>query len=120
MIPVGGPVPDFTLAGVHGDREGRWRLAELRGRWIVLFFYPADFTFVCPTEWGRVREFVFGIQDGLISNLGLVSGIQGATADRTIVLIGGITAAASGPTMPRTPYTRRLEHAGIDRVESVH
>lgn len=45
---------------------------------------------------GRVREFVFGIQDGLISNLGLVSGIQGATADLTIVLIGGITAAVSG------------------------
>jgi VIT1/CCC1 family predicted Fe2+/Mn2+ transporter len=45
---------------------------------------------------GRVREFVFGIQDGLISNLGLVSGIQGATADLTIVLIGGITAAATG------------------------
>jgi VIT1/CCC1 family predicted Fe2+/Mn2+ transporter len=45
---------------------------------------------------GRVREFVFGIQDGLISNLGLVSGIQGATADLTIVLLGGITAAATG------------------------
>ena len=45
---------------------------------------------------GRVREFVFGIQDGLISNLGLVSGIQGATADLTIVLLGGITAAVTG------------------------
>jgi VIT1/CCC1 family predicted Fe2+/Mn2+ transporter len=45
---------------------------------------------------GRVREFVFGIQDGLISNLGLVSGIQGATADLTIVLIGGVTAAVTG------------------------
>ena len=45
---------------------------------------------------GRVREFVFGIQDGLISNLGLISGIQGATADLTIVLLGGITAAATG------------------------
>jgi alkyl hydroperoxide reductase subunit AhpC len=50
MIPIGEPVPDFTLPGVHGDREGRWSLAEFRGRWIVLFFYPADFTFVCPTE----------------------------------------------------------------------
>ena len=45
---------------------------------------------------GRVREFVFGIQDGLISNLGLVSGIQGATADLTIVLLGGITASVTG------------------------
>lgn len=50
MIPIGEPVPDFTLSGVLGDREGRWRLADLRGRWVVLFFYPADFTFVCPTE----------------------------------------------------------------------
>ena len=45
---------------------------------------------------GRVREFIFGIQDGLISNLGLVSGIQGATADLTIVLLGGITASVTG------------------------
>lgn len=50
MIPVGEAVPNFTLPGVQGHREGRWSLAELRGRWIVLFFYPADFTFVCPTE----------------------------------------------------------------------
>ena len=50
MIPIGEPVPDFSLPGVLGEREGRWRLADLRGRWVVLFFYPADFTFVCPTE----------------------------------------------------------------------
>ena len=46
MIPIGEPVPDFNLPGVLGDREGRWRLADLRGKWLVLFFYPADFTFV--------------------------------------------------------------------------
>jgi alkyl hydroperoxide reductase subunit AhpC len=50
MIPIGEAVPDFTLPGVQGDREGRWTLSDLRGRWVVLFFYPADFTFVCPTE----------------------------------------------------------------------
>lgn len=50
MIPIGEPGPNFTLPGVQGDREARWSLAELRGRWAVLFFYPADFTFVCPTE----------------------------------------------------------------------
>lgn len=59
MIPVGEPVPDFALPGIHGGREARWRLADHRGRWIVLFFYPADFTFVCPTEvmgFHRARE----------------------------------------------------------------
>jgi alkyl hydroperoxide reductase subunit AhpC len=50
MIPVGESVPDFTLPGIHSGREGRWRLADCRGQWVVLFFYPADFTFVCPTE----------------------------------------------------------------------
>ncbi len=50
MIPIGEPVPDFNLPGVHGDRTGHWRMSESRGRWVVVFFYPADFTFVCPTE----------------------------------------------------------------------
>lgn len=46
---------------------------------------------------GRIREFVFGIQDGLISNLGLIAGIDAATSTNiAIVLLGGITAAASG------------------------
>jgi peroxiredoxin (alkyl hydroperoxide reductase subunit C) len=37
------------------------RLSDYRGKWLVLFFYPADFTFVCPTEVtamsDRYREF---------------------------------------------------------------
>jgi alkyl hydroperoxide reductase subunit AhpC len=50
MIPIGESAPDFRLPGVQREREARWRLSDLRGRWVVLFFYPADFTFVCPTE----------------------------------------------------------------------
>lgn len=50
MIPVGQPAPDFALPGVEGDRPADFRLRDLRGRWVVLFFYPADFSFVCPTE----------------------------------------------------------------------
>jgi alkyl hydroperoxide reductase subunit AhpC len=50
MIPIGEPAPDFALSGIQRDREARWRLSDSRGRWVVLFFYPADFTFVCPTE----------------------------------------------------------------------
>ncbi|MFZ5862029.1 MAG: peroxiredoxin [Nitrospirota bacterium] len=50
MIPIGEPAPDFSLSGIQGEREARWRLSDLRGRWVVVFFYPADFTFVCPTE----------------------------------------------------------------------
>lgn len=50
MIPIGEPAPDFNLPGIQGEREGSWRIFDFHGRWVVLFFYPADFTFVCPTE----------------------------------------------------------------------
>ncbi|MFN2387829.1 MAG: VIT1/CCC1 transporter family protein [Thermoanaerobaculia bacterium] len=44
----------------------------------------------------RAREFVFGIQDGLISNVGLLSGVSAATDSRVTVLITGIAAAVTG------------------------
>jgi peroxiredoxin (alkyl hydroperoxide reductase subunit C) len=49
---VGKPAPDFRMLTTKDanslDHEAT--LADYRGRWLVLFFYPADFTFVCPTE----------------------------------------------------------------------
>jgi peroxiredoxin (alkyl hydroperoxide reductase subunit C) len=51
---VGHPAPDFNLEAVVGTASGpgfkRLKLQEYRGKWLVLFFYPADFTTVCPTE----------------------------------------------------------------------
>jgi len=44
----------------------------------------------------RVREFVFGIQDGLMSTLGLLTGVQGATESTAVVIITGLTAMFSG------------------------
>lgn len=44
----------------------------------------------------RIREFVFGIQDGLISTVGLLAGIQGATENNVVVIITGLTAMFSG------------------------
>ena len=40
------------MATVSGDGEdfGRVSLDDYRGKWLVMFFYPLDFTFVCPTE----------------------------------------------------------------------
>ncbi len=51
-IRIGEPAPDLTVeAYVRGEPSPRkMQLSELRGRWVVLFFYPRDFTFVCPTE----------------------------------------------------------------------
>ena len=43
--------PDFTAHAVLPDNTlGTFTLSELRGKYVVLFFYPMDFTFVCPTE----------------------------------------------------------------------
>jgi VIT1/CCC1 family predicted Fe2+/Mn2+ transporter len=44
----------------------------------------------------RIREFVFGIQDGLISTVGLLAGVQGATENNIVVIITGLTAMFSG------------------------
>lgn len=44
----------------------------------------------------RAREFVFGIQDGLISTVGLLSGVSAATQNRVLVLLTGIAAAITG------------------------
>ena len=44
----------------------------------------------------RIREFVFGIQDGLISTVGLLARIQGATESNIVVIITGLTAMFSG------------------------
>jgi peroxiredoxin (alkyl hydroperoxide reductase subunit C) len=51
-VRVGKPSPDFTTQVYRrGEPEARrLSLTELRGNWVVLFFYPRDFTFVCPTE----------------------------------------------------------------------
>lgn len=44
----------------------------------------------------RIREFVFGIQDGLISTVGLLAGMQGATENNFVVILTGLTAMFSG------------------------
>jgi alkyl hydroperoxide reductase subunit AhpC len=46
--------PAFELEGVVGGEFGTVRLGDYKGKWLVLFFYPLDFTFVCPTE---IKEF---------------------------------------------------------------
>lgn len=46
------PAPDFTATAVMPDNSFKedFRLADYRGKYVLLFFYPLDFTFVCPSE----------------------------------------------------------------------
>ncbi len=51
-VLVGKPAPDFTAEAVLGDNTMRsFTLSqEIKGKYAVIFFYPLDFTFVCPSE----------------------------------------------------------------------
>jgi lipoyl-dependent peroxiredoxin subunit C len=54
MLTVGDRLPEFKLQAVVSTKSGK-EFAEisnsdLKGKWTVLFFWPMDFTFVCPTE----------------------------------------------------------------------
>ncbi|EDP74330.1 peroxiredoxin [Hydrogenivirga sp. 128-5-R1-1] len=60
VILVGQEVPDFELETYEPEtgKFGTFSLAEAKkeGKWTILFFYPADFTFVCPTELADLAE----------------------------------------------------------------
>lgn len=49
-LRVGQAAPDFTATAVHDQEFQTVHLSNYRGKYVVLFFYPLDFTFVCPTE----------------------------------------------------------------------
>ncbi len=47
---VGADVPDVELEVYQNDEIKKIKLGDYKGKWLILFFYPADFTFICPTE----------------------------------------------------------------------
>ncbi len=49
-LRVGQPAPDFTATAVVDQEFKTIKLSDYRGKYVVIFFYPLDFTFVCPTE----------------------------------------------------------------------
>lgn len=55
-LTVGDTVPEEVSFGVyHKDDFSELSFKELRGKWVILMFYPKDFTFVCPTELGEMN-----------------------------------------------------------------
>ncbi len=47
---VGNTAPDFSASALVNGEEKNISLSDYKGKWKILFFYPLDFTFVCPTE----------------------------------------------------------------------
>ena len=50
MITIGQQIPDLPFEYFQNEQFKKGKLSDYRGKWLVLMFYPADFTFVCPTE----------------------------------------------------------------------
>lgn len=50
MSLIGKEISDFTVQAFHKDAFCTVKKSDVLGKWAVFFFYPADFTFVCPTE----------------------------------------------------------------------
>ena len=56
MIKINEQIPDISLQAYHQDQIKDIKLTDYRGQWVILMFYPADFTFVCPTELADVAK----------------------------------------------------------------
>ena len=56
MIKVGKPAPDFTAPAFYQGKFVNTSLSEYKGKWVLLCFYPGDFTFVWATEISAVAE----------------------------------------------------------------
>lgn len=55
-ITINEPAPAFEAEAFHNNEIKKIKLSDYKGKWVILFFYPADFTFVCPTELGDLAD----------------------------------------------------------------
>jgi peroxiredoxin (alkyl hydroperoxide reductase subunit C) len=49
-VQIGKPAPDFCCQALVDGKFAEIKLEDYKGKWVYLYFYPLDFTFVCPTE----------------------------------------------------------------------
>ncbi|STQ89729.1 alkyl hydroperoxide reductase subunit C [Iodobacter fluviatilis] len=57
MSLINSEIKPFKVNAFHAGKFTSVTEADLKGKWSVVFFYPADFTFVCPTELGDLADF---------------------------------------------------------------
>ncbi len=53
---INSTLPEFSVQAYHNDEFVTISSEDLKGRWAILFFYPADFSFICPTELVDMQE----------------------------------------------------------------
>lgn len=59
IVRIGDRAPNFTANGFDARKDSfeSYTLSSYRGKWVLLFFYPGDFTYVCPTELSVLARF---------------------------------------------------------------
>ncbi len=50
MVKIGEKVEEFQADAFQDEKIKKIKLSDYKGKWVVMLFYPADFTFICPTE----------------------------------------------------------------------
>ncbi len=119
-LQVGDKAPEFTAEAVVRRQFKTISLSDYRGKYVVLFFYPLDFTFVCPTEitafddlyeeFQKVGAEVLGISvDSKYSHLAWINTPrkEGGIGDIKFPLISDITKEIS------RKYNVLIEKAGV-------
>lgn len=56
-IKIGEAVSNFEAEAFHHEEVRKIRLSDYKGKWVILLFYPADFTFICPTELEEAAQY---------------------------------------------------------------
>ncbi len=56
MVTINNKAPTFKAKAFQNESIKNINLEDYKGKWVVVFFYPADFTFVCPTELGELAD----------------------------------------------------------------
>ena len=87
MLGVGEKLPDFKVTGVKPgfnahEEDGKSAFEKItqdsfEGKWKVIFFYPKDFTFVCPTEIAEFARLAKDFEDRDAVVLGMTSYLSG-------------------------------------------
>ncbi|MFC1626633.1 redoxin domain-containing protein [Patescibacteria group bacterium] len=57
MIQINQEIPDVEFEVFHKNAFKKMKVSSLKGKWLIMLFYPADFTFVCPTELSEAADY---------------------------------------------------------------
>ena len=56
MIKINDRAPSFLTEAFHENEVKKINCTDYKGKWVIVMFYPADFTFICPTELGEFAD----------------------------------------------------------------